>query len=110
MACRGMSRPCTLPPACSGACRRAGAANARQPCRPRSDPDSQVVLRLGRVRRNAAHHELSVLLAEDKSGLSMDRHGEVELRSIGAESEENERLAGALQALPLISDRTARNG
>ncbi len=54
---------------------------------------------LGRVRRNAAHHELSVLLEEEKSGVSMDRQGEVELRSIGAESEENERLAAALQGL-----------
>jgi hypothetical protein len=51
------------------------------------------------VRRNAAHHELSVLVAEEKSGVSMKRPTEDELRSINAESQENERLAAALQGL-----------
>jgi signal recognition particle receptor subunit beta len=54
---------------------------------------------LGRVRRNAAHHELTVLLAEGSSGAWHDRQGEEELRAIDAESQENERLTVALESL-----------
>jgi Dynamin family len=61
---------------------------------------------LGRVSRSAAHHELAVLMAEEKSGISSDRLGEEELRAIDAESKENERLTAALQAL--LADLQAR--
>jgi hypothetical protein len=54
---------------------------------------------LGRVRRNAAHHELSVLLEEGKSAARHERLGEEELRLIDAEGQENERLTAALESL-----------
>jgi hypothetical protein len=72
---------------------------------------------LGRVGQNAARHELTVLEAEEKSGVSQKRQGEEELRAIDAEGKENERLTAVLQSLladlqeradRLIDDHCAR--
>ena len=93
-----------------GAHRRTGAAHARQPRRPRPDADIADRSRSSAgCGRNAAHHELIVLLAEDKSGRLADRQGEEELRAIDAEGKENERLAAALQGLLTdLQNRTDR--
>lgn len=63
---------------------------------------------LGRVGRNAAHHELTVLQSEETTVVDKQL-GEEELRAIDAEGKENERLATALQALLNdLRDRTDR--
>jgi hypothetical protein len=63
---------------------------------------------LGRVGRNAAHHELAVLMSEEAS-VAQKKLGEDELRAIDAEGKENERLAAALQSLLTdLRDRTDR--
>lgn len=64
---------------------------------------------LGRVGQNAARHEVTVLEAEEKSGVSQKKQGEEELRAIDAEVKENERLTAALQSLLTdLQERTDR--
>jgi len=54
---------------------------------------------LGRVGQNAARHEVEILETEEKSGASLGKQGEIELRAVDAEVKENERLTVTLQAL-----------
>jgi hypothetical protein len=54
---------------------------------------------LGRVGQNAARHEVEVLESEEKSGASLGKQGEIELRAVDAEVKENERLTMTLQSL-----------
>lgn len=61
---------------------------------------------LGRAGQNAARHEVEVLETEEKSGASLGKQGEMELRAVDAEVKENERLTITLQGL--LSDLQSR--